>query len=774
MVVSAFHKACQHGIHPSYRARINIIGHSRAGKTSLNRRLLGQNFQNEEESTDGIETHRIEFDLDESPLGPIVWSEAELRPEELSKQFNKEVLEKIAEERSKSATSATVQVEASSGRSAGNTKRPLAELETTSSQSSKRPKLSTEFTQSQGTEAASSEAYSTASPETAGVREGILAQLKADVDKISAPSQEQSSESAKGVLRLWDFGGQTEFYTTHHMFLDADAINIIVMDISKPFESKLVPHQQMKVGVPSNQEEFLSYWLMSIATRTLKQGENAEKTKQRIVLVFTHLDMCTSAQKEHFLGKVKETISKFKQLNVSDNDMYFVDNNNGSEEDFRKLRSELQQKIISLPTWGMMRPVKWLQVEAAMRQKVSKETRTSVKYLKMNTVEKLIEDYQMDLEELNHFLVFLHLMGDIVFYSQPALRHVVTLEPQWLVNIFKSLITAEEFIMKRVTNAQEFLENADLTAEVLNLVKTGTVTFTTLSVMWQGEDVEFLTELLQKFDLILPLGSATGKDRKFLVPCMLPQPRKGDCHKVEFSHVLSMIHRSIHTSEFEELFPVDTFPKLIAVCAKSWPIKEEGLLSFRHVSYMISESVVLVLTQPHRSSISAAIWFNPTQQEQNPMNIILKVRSALTRNIAACGIPPALITDIICPHWTLNDYQVCTVQVNEKHHETRNRSTLQPVRNKCICHSQPLREQDFNESQQMPSDFVRPQRASTLFCTIVEIVVPNVEDVCRPISMKKHCLGCIMYFGYTRKYKDLTASLHLFGLSGVPVCCSAL
>ncbi len=98
-MAQAFLEACRHGTHPSYRARINIIGHSGAGKTSLTRRLLGQKFQKEEESTDGIETHRIEFDLkqvqgekSEEEGQETSWKESVLKTELLARIFNEDVV----------------------------------------------------------------------------------------------------------------------------------------------------------------------------------------------------------------------------------------------------------------------------------------------------------------------------------------------------------------------------------------------------------------------------------------------------------------------------------------------------------------------------------------------------------------------------------------------------------------------------------------------------------------------------------------------------------
>ena len=303
-----------------------------------------------------------------------------------------------------------------------------------------------------------------------------------------------------------------------------------------------------------------------------------------------------------------------------------------------------------------------------------------------------MKDFDMKPEELESFLLFLNTMGDVVFYPDPVLRDVITLDPQWLVNVFKTLITAEEFMAQRLSTGKEFMDNRVLTGEVLTLIDTGTVTDSCLSALWQGQDVDYLIQLLQKFDLILPLQSDNRSNRRYLVPCMLPQARQGECYKIQFSQNLSMAFKSTHTAEFEELFPLDTFPKLVAACAKIWPIKEDGVLSFRNVSFTITNGVVLSLTQSHRSSITVVVWFNPLQHKQNPLDTVLNARAILDKKLGECRIPACSTADIICPHWTLKDYHVSLVEVS-----VNQGKNPEPVRKECTCHRGPLNECDITK-----------------------------------------------------------------------------
>ena len=72
------------------------------------------------------------------------------------------------------------------------------------------------------------------------------------------------------TLRLWDLGGQNDFITTHHLFLDVEATTLIVMDITKEFDKTFrirERHQnkekdlKLKQTNPKTPAHILHYWL---------------------------------------------------------------------------------------------------------------------------------------------------------------------------------------------------------------------------------------------------------------------------------------------------------------------------------------------------------------------------------------------------------------------------------------------------------------------------------------------------------------------------------
>ncbi len=217
--------------------------------------------------------------------------------------------------------------------------------------------------------------------------------------------------------------------------------------------------------------------------------------------------------------------------------------------------------------WQSERPVKWLKLEADMRAVMDAKTKKPCKYLSYVEVQQLAEKLLLDGKELEFFLTFLHCKGVIIWFPDSGLRHLITLDPQWLVDMFKMLITAKEFVERR-----------SLRQEALQLLQYGTVTFSGLQKFWAENDVEFLAKLLQNFDLIHPLqkGKVLSPAEKYLVPCMLPD-RQVDMHNCQPFNTMVVLYKCKCQAAFDQLFPIGTMGKLISVCSKRWQLREEQL-----------------------------------------------------------------------------------------------------------------------------------------------------------------------------------------------------
>ena len=651
----AYLDACAHGTRPSYRARINIIGHSGAGKTSLTRRLLGQEFHENEESTDGISTHRIEFDLMNDSDGSNDWKEAGLKTDELALEFNREVLRRKNELKIEPSDSTATRVQ--------NDQNPRSE--------------EAQGAQASPTEPVVEDHSVSERPDTTGPvpKSGIIEDLKKTTSAIHR-NPATNKENQKAILRLWDFGGQTEFYTTHHMFLDAGALNIIALDISKSLTCKLKDEdEELPVGVPNTQEEFLCYWLKSIQDKATQMRKSPN-----VMLVLTHMDLVPSTQVDGFITAFQKEIQKQniicknKLLPIPSERIHVVNNKDGDEDSFRTLRCQLVQLMMGQVTWGLERPITWLKLEADMKETSDGETSKSAKHVQMEEAKKFADQYSMTQQDVEACMMFLNEMGDIVWFKDEGLKEVIILDPQWLVDIFKVLITSEQFIKKR-----------HLQDEVFQLLKHGTVTGSTLQKFWAGSDVKFHTKLLLMFDLLVPVGCRDEVDQKFLVPCMLPpgtasQSKTG---RTAFS--------SEYRSSFYQWVPIGTFPKLLAACAKKWSLMEEKNLSSTSASLEVEEGITLIMWQSHGSSLHISIRCQPEILQKHPLGLILEATAFMSSVLKSYRLQPSELCQLICPNWRPGDDLFCTVEaLHESLSPDSEYSSIQYTEEQCGCHGREL------------------------------------------------------------------------------------
>ena len=65
-----------------------------------------------------------------------------------------------------------------------------------------------------------------------------------------------------------------------------------------------------------------------------------------------------------------------------------------------------------------------------------------------------------DEAQIQVILQFYHDLGDIVYFNEPHLQDLVILDPQWLVDIFKSVITVKQY-QHQDPHCRKYLDKLD-------------------------------------------------------------------------------------------------------------------------------------------------------------------------------------------------------------------------------------------------------------------------------------------------------------------------
>ncbi len=534
-------------------------------------------------------------------------------------------------------------------------------------------------------------------PQSAGASHRSSAEVNTlmDPDLVDALHKAESDSDVStntGIIQLWDFGGKPKFYPSHHKFLNSNsAVNIIVMDISKGLkdqvgdtgaqEGKAAREDQLKIGFPSTQEDFLCYWLRSIEAKATHKQENT-------IMVLTHKDKIPQEHSERYvheyISQVLQIIKRNKLPDLAQERIHIVDNTAENETEFDSIKKKLlilaaqqrnsyesptEAESTDVSTWGGPKPVWWLSLEADM-YKIQMQSQLSDKHMTLTAMKELVQTYYNKTDaDLESFLLFHHEMGNILFFPEEGATDTVITNPQWLINITNVLFAP-----------YALLGDTPLTEKLHQ----GCLDQKSMEGLWQSQDSQFILDLTQKLDLTFPIGPVGNQQH--IIPSMLP------CHPLvvegsEKSTQQKLIYRAKHMAMQNQQINIGTFSMLVTKCAAVWPFKTDKNLSYCSTAFEVGEGITLTLTLPHASIIDVAIWCDPSHMKQNPGDFCADIAAMLSQKLKACQIPHSTKCRVLCPLWTPTEadhMKLSTAFFEESTEITKRHFRFEP--RICSCH----------------------------------------------------------------------------------------
>ena len=414
---------------------------------------------------------------------------------------------------------------------------------------------------------------------------------------------------------LWDFGGQSVYYVTHPLFLTSRAIYLLVYDLSRNPHDKANPlvRQGMFKKIEDNFSlktnlDYLDFWMTSVASLSCQSGQQSLRSDSVVIptalppvfLVCTHSDEpygdedpCTVANGIfHFLQNKPYSVHLFGHVFVVDNTK-----SGGKLEcpEVSRLRQNLLAVAKDLPQMKEAIPIKWLQFEKALQ--VTKEQH---EWITLETAKEIASEVCKidDDQEIVTLLNFLHDQRILIHFDDtPELNKLVVLNPQWLIDVFKKVITVTPY-------DHEEREFKDLWQK---LEQTGILDEKLLEHAWgalldQEETADSLIAIMEKFSLMCLWPSSDAScDKQYLVPSML------------MSHPPQGIMKLLESAQIPSLFlkfpsrqiPPSLFPRLVLQfcqwCTDEFPGADDPQLYHNFARFYISQDVgcsVVLLCHP--------------------------------------------------------------------------------------------------------------------------------------------------------------------------------
>ncbi|XP_015748721.1 PREDICTED: uncharacterized protein LOC107328511 isoform X3 [Acropora digitifera] len=521
-----------------------LIGQDRSGKTSLKKSLQGLRFNPEENSTDGIDVDPSYFKVTTE-----IWKAGKRdeagNKEEMAISFENRVARVVVENlREQELTSEakivdkeevvkTIPAIFTEAHSVNESNEILETAEGYADSSN----LSGVAHADGGSEVfQATDNYQTETKARGNVSsemipkevETLIRELGDRVDKM------ESEDYVYSVL--WDFAGESVYYETHQLFLTSRAVYLLVYDLSRdPDEIAQAVERQgifkkiKEKSCAKTNLDCLDYWMTSVSSQA-SQIEDYDLYSASTVLpmalppVFL---VCTHSDKP-FGGKdpSEVAINLYGSLETKPystqlyDGVFVVDNTKSGMQkecsEVQRLRKCILDVIEKLPHRNEYIPIKWLRYEKALKVLLDEgHKRITFEHARRIAYEVChIHDYQEFLTVLD----FLHDQRIIIHFGDTdELNKLVVLDPQWLIDVFKKVITVKRF--DRIERGFKHLW--------LKLEREGILEEKLLKHMWgslaeEHHTFESLIATMEKFSLLCPWSSSDEPfSKKYLVPSML-------------------------------------------------------------------------------------------------------------------------------------------------------------------------------------------------------------------------------------------------------------
>ncbi len=620
----AYQKACEGGEAFIRRGKLMTVGAAGDGKSCLIARLTGQGFRDEHVITNGLEADLMcQVNI---TYCDQTWAKYEKKSTDLLEdEFLHGMKDVLADQQGNKATPTTATIPHNMPTKVRNGTSPECAIEIGSDD-----------------EDATIESNSVIEPppqkQMKYDMENAISKRRLQVlhhEALKQPSIGFPKKEKDCTIHIWDFAGQLQYYLLHHIFLRWRCVFILVINLFRDLYSPIPSHQ-----MPYHSEtemtylEQIEFWLNMIMSHAARSdlNDNGDGMRGNVVLVGTHKDLLpgnpvqqeTAAQK--YFNRLRRKLSNKAHAELIC-DFVAVDSKGGDPENYAKLRSILIRQIQVHCRWDERRPIRWLQLEQTLHDLAAGEASESmfdnlVRYLR---VKELAKQYYIQTEAgLKTFLEFHHITADITYCSGNVLGKFVVTDPQWLINVLRSLITIEDFYPEKLRGHKEVdqLHEEGLVKIKGSLLRKVWGTFLPEDCTTDERVFifKYFLRLMSEFDLAVEY-----EENLYLIPCMLPIAPN---FHLQFQNVIPSIYIHFHASRqshkdfkrgsktYDKFLPHGLFQKVMSKCSKS---------GWRWIGEKYQDAVTfttdgIIVSLQSRSTWIKVDVFNPGETHQVAFN----------------------------------------------------------------------------------------------------------------------------------------------------------
>ena len=591
VALRAYKEALAHGETTLRRVPLMLIGQGGAGKTSTKKSLKGIHFDPEEESTVGVDVDPSCF-----KVSTETWCPGE---QDLDKAFSPDYHLARCMANFLITPGETTQL---------NT---VAEVGSNSFDSKVAQKEEGALRHQELIQESHKFSPSTVPKELLNVTSQFLSN-----DKVNDNREEI-------YFTFWDFAGQSVYYETHPLFLTERAIFFLVYDLSLNPDDEAKP--VLKQGVYDESEEsynlktnfdYLDFWMRSVASlgpSNEREGSSEESLPgllpKKLPPVFL---VCTHADKPYDHGNPDKLARKIfgflrrKPYGSHLRQVFCVDNTSLSIKgsvcpEIRRLQQEIIAVANELPFIDETIPINWLKFEKALQARKEMGNKRisldSAKYIAKNDCNVV------DKEEFKTLMNYLHGIRSLIYFEDTVeLSKLVVLDPQWLVDVFKKVITVKPYVPEE----EGYLHLWDM-LETKGVVDEKLVAHVWGPLFEDKETLESLIGIMERFSLLCPWSVNASSNSQYLVPSMLKAYPSAD--------ILELVKSSSIPSLFVKFLngqvPPTFFPRMVVQViqwGRDWFWSEETPQLFKGFArFYMSKGTCSVIFVCHASFVEVVV-----------------------------------------------------------------------------------------------------------------------------------------------------------------------
>ena len=278
-----------------------------------------------------------------------------------------------------------------------------------------------------------------------------------------------------------------------------------------------------------------------------------------------------------YFRKIRNLFQGSPNLNNIRHEFFLLDNT-AQDKELERLKDTILSISETMPYWGELIPAKWLELEQALDEK-RLEGKPFITMKQLEQIDSTLASPLKDKRQLQLFLKAHHDTGSIIhFADSEKLGKFIILQPQWIINAFRSLIGATDFgtkYGKLQSEWEEFNENGRLTAEFARQI-------------WALEEEncfleysDLLLDVLEKLDIIARAtvltedSDAVRKLDFYYVPCMLKEIPP--MNLLQKQKGIGYFSTPVLCLKFcNDFMPPAIFYRVVALCIGKWPIAKNG------------------------------------------------------------------------------------------------------------------------------------------------------------------------------------------------------